>query len=182
MIKKGERYIALEKVYGNFPMIRKMVISGGGNEDDARDIFQDAILIFYRLAIKPDFILSSSISTLLYSISHKLWLKKYRDFDSRRSGISEDVHGKYDLQAEEIEEEEEEEERNKLSEKVLEGLGEPCSAILKMFYYENFSMKEIASRLGYSNENTAKAQKYKCIERGKKILAESLSTLKTLLK
>jgi RNA polymerase sigma factor (sigma-70 family) len=180
MIKKGERSIALEKVYGNFPMIRKVVISGGGNDDDARDIFQDAILVFYRLAIKPDFILSSSISTLLYSISHKLWLKKYRDHDSRKAVLSQDLPEAYDLQAEGIEEEEEE--KNRLSEKVLEGLGEPCSAILKMFYYENFSMKEIASRLGYSNENTAKAQKYKCIERGKKILAESLSTLKTLLK
>jgi RNA polymerase sigma factor (sigma-70 family) len=180
MIKKGERSIALEKVYGNFPMVRKVVISGGGNEDDARDIFQDAILVFYRLAIKPDFILSSSISTLLYSIGHKLWLKKYRDHESRKSSLSQGLPEAYDLQAEEIEDEEQE--RNRLSEKILEGLGEPCSTILKMFYYENFSMKEIASRLGYSNENTAKAQKYKCIERGKKILAESLSTLKTLLK
>jgi RNA polymerase sigma factor (sigma-70 family) len=49
-------------------------------------------------------------------------------------------------------------------------LGEPCRTLLVLFYWEEASMEEIASRLGLANAETAKSKKYQC----KKALQEIL--------
>ena len=89
LIKTGKTTKAFELIYKNFPMMKKMIISSGGTSDDAKDIFQDSVIIFYRMTVKSDFSLSSSISTLLYSICRKLWLKKIRDQLSREIKLTE---------------------------------------------------------------------------------------------
>lgn len=40
---------------------------------------------------------------------------------------------------------------------------EPCASIIKLFYYENLSMDEIAEEIGYKNAQTAKAKKSQCM-------------------
>jgi RNA polymerase sigma factor (sigma-70 family) len=180
LILKGQTSKAFEVIYRNFPMIKKMIITAGGNSDEAKDIFQDSVIVLYRMVCRPDFTLNSSISTLLYSISKKLWLKNIRDVKSRVISLGDESDNK--LSEEDSEEEwMEDAEKNKLAEKVLTELGEPCRSLLEKFYYENASMKEIAQAMGYSNERTAKAQKYKCIERSKKLLQEKIGLLKSLL-
>ncbi|NNE30451.1 MAG: sigma-70 family RNA polymerase sigma factor [Saprospiraceae bacterium] len=54
---------------------------------------------------------------------------------------------------------------------ALHSLGDPCSKLLKLFYYQKASMQEIAIQLGYKNSQTAKNQKYKCIKRLKEMLS-----------
>jgi RNA polymerase sigma factor (sigma-70 family) len=177
LIRKGNQTRAFEKVYGSFPVVRKMIVSSGGTLDDAKDIFQDSIIVFYRMALKPDFILTSAIATFLYSVSRKLWLKRIRDYGSKRLALNNE-----DIVADDPEALTEESEKIRIAEKVVEELGEPCRSLLQLFYFERSSMKEIADQLGYANEKTAKAQKYKCIERGKKMVAEKMILLKTSLK
>ncbi|MBX9852607.1 MAG: sigma-70 family RNA polymerase sigma factor [Cytophagaceae bacterium] len=180
LIRTGKATKAFEVIYKNFPMMKKMIISSGGTSEDAKDIFQESIMIFYRMTGKPDFTLNASISTLLYSICRKLWLKKVRDQVSRESKLSEETHS--ELKEESVDEEWiEDSEKIKMAENVLLQLGEPCRTLLEKFYYEKFSMKEISQSMGYSNEKTAKAQKYKCIERAKKILQEKIVFLKSML-
>lgn len=40
---------------------------------------------------------------------------------------------------------------------------EPCASIIKLFYYENMSLEEIAEEVGYRNAQTAKAKKSQCM-------------------
>lgn len=40
---------------------------------------------------------------------------------------------------------------------------EPCASIIKLFYYEDLSMAEIAEEIGYKNAATAKAKKNQCM-------------------
>lgn len=40
---------------------------------------------------------------------------------------------------------------------------EPCAKIIKLFYYEDLSMTEIAEEIGYKNAATAKAKKNQCM-------------------
>lgn len=40
---------------------------------------------------------------------------------------------------------------------------EPCASIIKLFYYEDLSMEEIAEDIGYKNAQTAKAKKSQCM-------------------
>ncbi len=48
-------------------------------------------------------------------------------------------------------------------------LGEPCKTIIEDFYINNRSMKEICEEFGYTNADNAKTQKYKCLQRLKKL-------------
>lgn len=41
---------------------------------------------------------------------------------------------------------------------------EPCGSIIRLFYYEELSMEEIASEIGYKNATTAKSKKSQCMK------------------
>ena len=57
------------------------------------------------------------------------------------------------------------EERIEAIRKTISNMGKPCSPLLKLFYWERLSWDVIANQLGYSNADTAKTQKYKCIQK-----------------
>ncbi len=48
-------------------------------------------------------------------------------------------------------------------------LGEPCRTILEDFFIRGYSMQQITDKMGYTNADNAKNQKYKCLLRLKKI-------------
>ena len=48
-------------------------------------------------------------------------------------------------------------------------LGEPCKSLIEDFYVHHLSMGEISDKFGYTNAENAKNQKYKCLQRLKKI-------------
>ena len=54
----------------------KLVITNSGTEDEARDIYQDALIVFWEKARKGDLVLTSKISTFIYSICLNLWRKE----------------------------------------------------------------------------------------------------------
>jgi len=57
---------------------------------------------------------------------------------------------------------------SKMEESLLM-LGEPCRTIIQDFYMQNKSMQEICDKFGYTNPENAKTQKYKCLQRLKKL-------------
>ena len=52
---------------------------------------------------------------------------------------------------------------------VVEAMDTPCAPLLLKFYWEGYSMDEIAIQLGYANANSAKTQKNKCMNKLKAI-------------
>ena len=55
---------------------------------------------------------------------------------------------------------EQQNDRQQLTHQILEEIGDPCKSILLMYYFRNFSMESIASRMGYKNEGIAKKKKF----------------------
>ena len=55
---------------------------------------------------------------------------------------------------------------------IIKKLSNKCQLIFERFYYKNESMKNIANALGFSSVNSAKTQKYKCMERAIKLANE----------
>ena len=177
LIRTDNNDKALAALYKHFSMMRKMILSKGGNAEDAEDIFQEALIIFCRKVKEPGFKLTAQLSTYLFSVCRFLWkdeLKKRKQlpFIDFETGF---------MQAEEKEMEGvvEDETRAKLAEKVLNELGERCRELLLLFYKENFKLKDIASKMGYNSENTAKNQKYKCLESAKNKLKDLKQTTQT---
>ncbi|SDD80922.1 RNA polymerase sigma factor, sigma-70 family [Mucilaginibacter pineti] len=160
--------IVLKRLYTTyFPMILQLIINNNGNEDDAKDIYQEAIIVLYNKIKSGEFELSSKLKTYIYSVCRRLWLKRLsqmnryggdiRDFEDHLPVDEElDTHNDRDIQFTKME-------------SALQLLGEPCKTIMEDFYIHNRSMQDICERFGYTNADNAKTQKYKCLQRLKKL-------------
>lgn len=164
----------IQIIYNQYHSVfTKWLITNGGNEDDANDIFQETILVLYHKSKDVDFCLTCSIGTYLFSVGKRLWYKKIQ-LSNKLNTINEsyeehtdDINNyETDDAIEILEAQELKYEQLKLA---MEKLGEPCSKLIELFYIQKKSMQEIAKELNYTNADNAKVQKYKCITRLKKI-------------
>lgn len=159
---------AIETIYReNFAAIKAFVIKNNGYPDDARDIFQEAMIVLFEKAKSDSFVLSCRLQTYLYSVCRRLWLKKLQK-QSRFNPSIELIHDIVPVE-DELELHEQKEANFKLMENALQKVGEPCKSLLEAFYIEKKSMPEIAASFRYTNAENAKTQKYKCLVRLKKI-------------
>jgi len=158
----------LKRIYiAYFPMILQLVISNNGNEDDAKDVYQEAIIVLYNKVKAGSFELSSKLKTYIYSICRRLWLKRLSQM-SRYGGDIHDIQEYLPVEEDLVSHEEKDIQFNKM-EGALSQLGEPCKTIIEDFYIKNRSMQEICEKFGYTNADNAKTQKYKCLQRLKKL-------------
>ncbi|HEY5369586.1 MAG TPA: sigma-70 family RNA polymerase sigma factor [Hanamia sp.] len=158
----------IETIYrDNYPTIKAFIIKNNGYADDARDIFQEAMIILFEKAKSDSFVLSCRLQTYLYSVCRRLWLKKLQK-QNRFNPSVELIHEIVPVE-DELELHEQKEADFKLMENALQKVGEPCKSLLQAFYIEKKSMPEIAQIFHYTNAENAKTQKYKCLVRLKKI-------------
>lgn len=163
---------ALNKLYiGYYPMILQFILNNNGDEDDAKDVYQEGIIVLYNKIKSGNFELSSKLKTYIYSVCRRIWLKKL----SQRSKKSNDVSDFEDIMAVEVdlEQYEEKEEQFEKMQSALLLLGEPCKTIIQDFYIHNLSMQDICEKFGYTNTDNVKTQKYKCLQRLKKLFFQS---------
>lgn len=150
----------------HFNMIRNFVEMNTGTKDDAADLFQEVLIILYEKIRDKKLHISCSLKTYLYSVARNQWLKKLRD---QKKNIK--VRNFEDFIA--IQEEDELPLPGLDLKNLFNEIGEACRKLLILFYYKKKSMEEISLELNYSNADTAKNQKYKCIQRLKKMVAEN---------
>ncbi|WP_317163262.1 RNA polymerase sigma factor [Sphingobacterium composti Ten et al. 2007 non Yoo et al. 2007] len=168
-IAQGDnRYI--NKIYKVFyPSIAHMIISNNGTDDEAKDIFQEAVMVLYDKITQQKFELNSKLSTFLYAVSRRLWLKQLaRKGHSRNTSDISDFEDILHVE-EDIQQHQEIENKFDQMNEAMNQLGEPCQTLLKDFYIKNLSMRDITDKFGYTNSDNAKTQKYKCLQRLKKI-------------
>ena len=165
LLKSGKQNKAFLKLYKNYPQVEKLILSKGGSKEDAKDVFQEALIIFYEKVCNTKFNLTSAIGTYLYSVSRFLWKDQHLKRKRKQSVI---VDFEFTSEeAAEFQEAIEREEKFKKIEQVLTQIGEKCLQILTLFYYNGLTMKAIATKVGLKSEKIAKNQKYKCLERAK---------------
>lgn len=170
LIRLDKNDQALLALYKNFPVVKKMIRLNGGNLADAEDIFQEALIILCRKVKDTSFVLSAQLSTYLFSVCRFLWKDELK---KRKKQLVQDADtGMNELPDTEFKDWIEEEARIKLAEKVITELGDRCREVLLLFYNGGLKLKDIAAKMGYSSENTAKNQKYKCLEAAKNRLKE----------
>lgn len=154
-ICKGDEK-ALEYLYKkHYRMMTRMVISNSGTEQEAKDVYQEAILVFWQKSISGNFVLTAKISTFIYSVCKNLWRKELE----RKRRLSHEEKDSLQFQ------DEDKKERAEIMLKCINQLGETCKKVLMYYYYDGLSMQDIADKLGFANTNTAKTKKYKCKEK-----------------
>jgi RNA polymerase sigma factor (sigma-70 family) len=159
---------AIEAIYkDNYGLIQHFVINNNGSEDDARDIFQEALMVLYEKAQSGTFELNCQIRTYLYSVCRRLWLKKLqqnRRFETPIENLEDLVPVEEDLESHE-----KQNQQYVVMRTAMGKIGEPCKSLLEAFYVHHKNMIEIAAFFGYTNADNAKNQKYKCLMRLKKL-------------
>ncbi len=137
-----------------FPLVAAYIRRRGGDLENAREIFQEAIVLYYEKCVNDGFRSDEEDSAYLMGIAKKLWLKHYAR-SAKNVGMEQvDVA--------------EENEKGPIGNKLLQHLkqtGERCLDLLQSFYYEKLTMHQVADRFGYSGERSATVQKFKCLEK-----------------
>jgi RNA polymerase sigma factor (sigma-70 family) len=159
---------AVEALYkSHFTMIQHFVLNNNGSFDDARDLFQEAMITLYEKVQSDSFVLSCQIKTYLFSICKNLWLKRLKQMGKYSAPLStEEESIAVDADLEEFQKKDA---AFSIMNRALNSLGEPCKSLLEGYYLNKKGMQELADDFGYTNADNAKNQKYKCLMRLKKL-------------
>lgn len=155
----------------NNKAITHLVLRNNGVIEDAEDLFQEVLFSFFRHVWDNKFTLQddTKISTYLYAIARKLWLKKLNK-DGKAPLHEAEFVSKFSnpdispinalIEKEELE----------IAHSIFKKLGELCQAILKAYYLEQKSMEEIAVLFNLGNANTVKVRKFRCMKELSKLM------------
>jgi RNA polymerase sigma factor (sigma-70 family) len=129
------------------PMIRLMVTRLGGTSEDAKDIFQEGLMIMLEKLDDNKFALTCKFKTFLYCVCENLWksviVKRHASANYFNRRVAEDEEKDFTETSD-----------NKLREDIFrnayDSLDQVGKTILKL-YWEELSPQEIADRLGYTN-------------------------------
>ncbi len=163
-IREGsdEGIIALYKLYRTeFLGWARKVFSLG--EDLAADAFQEAILAVRHNVATGKYNADATLKTYLFTIGKNQIMRRHRK-ESRE--IKQSTLDPYRSSDESFQEPSERQIRIR---NAMQQMTEPCKSIIKMYYYQGFSMQIIATRLDYKNAQVVKSQKVRCMDQLKKL-------------
>lgn len=169
-IKSGNRK-TLENIY---TMYRKSFIDWSIrafriSTEEALDIYQQTILAFYENIVCGKLSqVKGNLRTYLFAIGKNKVYELHR-YQGKVRNLGDQLPDREETSGEDPECSER---LLSLSKECLVLLGNPCREVLESYYYHKNSMKDIAARLGYKNEQTAKNQKYKCLARLREIFRQ----------
>lgn len=154
--------IVLEYVYKKyFPSVRFFVIKNSGTDEDAKDVFQEAIILIYKRLKDGSLDLSCAFKTYLYSVCRIFWLRQLEKRKVRNEIVT-------DNQAfvqidDDIEVQIEEQEQFRIYQKHFQLLHKDCQEILQLFL-KKVPLKEIAQKMSIKSDKYLKKRKYDCKE------------------
>jgi RNA polymerase sigma factor (sigma-70 family) len=156
--------IVLQYIYRNFySKINFFIKKNSGDDDDANDVFQEAIIIIYRKLKANELVLDCSFETYLYSVCRFLWLKQLDKRKIEKEKIKDNHEYSEDIYDDGLEKVVDLNERYRLYQKHFTNLGKDCQKVLQL-YFDKVPLKNIAQIMGFKSEKYAKKRKFKCKE------------------
>lgn len=137
-----------------FPSAAQQIKRMGGTLEDAKDVFHDALLIYLERKATGQLQIHTSVKAYLLGITKILWLHSRKQYFSP---LPEEVESF-------VQEEQQESEEKNITDYLMFA-GQKCLQLLKAFYFEQLSLKDIASQFGFNGVRSATVQKYKCIQK-----------------
>lgn len=137
-----------------FPAVARHVSRMGGSLEQAQDIFQDALVIYYeKVQASADNIRVSEKAYLL-GIAKHLWSQAYKTNIKSQPLAGADFEAVAD-----------ERPATQMLMHYLETAGQKCMELLKAYYYDHLPAGDVATLFGYSGVRSATVAKYKCLEK-----------------
>ncbi|VAW20298.1 hypothetical protein MNBD_BACTEROID01-1185 [hydrothermal vent metagenome] len=157
--------LVLQYIYKQFfYKVNSFIRNNSGVEDDAGDIFQEAIIVIFRKLKEDDSIFDNrSFQTYLFTVCRYLWLKQLESRRIEKEKIKDTLPFREDIYDNSMAELASKNERYGLYQKHFKNLSTDCQKIMQMFF-EKIPLRQIAQIMGYKSEKYAKKRKYKCKE------------------
>ena len=166
--------VVLGSLYAEmYPKVRIYILQNNGSEAQAKDIFQDAFLAFWKNIKEGKFNMhkTSSVKGYLMTIAKNKWIDYLRSSAYKKT-ITADTILQLHSENEENESGSGQNEKQKAAmQNALRKLGDNCRTVLKLFYFERMSMNEISKRLNIGAAS-ARNQKYRCMEKLRSLTLE----------
>ena len=160
---RSNREQTLTRLYAqSFPAVRRYVQQRGGSAQDAKDVFQDAVVLFYEQAVSGRLTLTASASTYLFAVSRNRWKQELSRRNTQQTAPLTEDHTQLpeDPAADAA--------TLDMAAVVLQQLAQltaKCRSMLLSFYYFQQPLEQIAAEHQYSSVRSATVQKFKCLER-----------------
>ncbi|MCF8224866.1 MAG: sigma-70 family RNA polymerase sigma factor [Bacteroidales bacterium] len=150
--------ILLQVYKENFPYVRAYVENHGGNEQQAKDIFQEAMIIVYQKIKADKFQLYCKFSTYLYAVCKRLWIQDRKKWILRMNKLKEmpavsEPEKQYGNDDPDL--------ARQLFDKYFTRLSPDCQKLLRL-YFNGLSMEEITTVMNMSNVHHTSDKKYRC--------------------
>jgi RNA polymerase sigma factor (sigma-70 family) len=155
-----------QEIFGSFS---NWVYKNNGSTIDAEDAFQQGLLNFYLNLKSNKYIYQegTKITTIVFQYAKMVWINELNSGRLKTKTQMPDFYDETDVEP--IPQEQLERlEIIKFVNKCLEELKEDCLKVVKWFYIEEFSIKEIAEKLGMQ-ETSTKQKRYDCTQKLKSI-------------
>ena len=168
----GERR-AFDHLYRNgLPLAAKTLREAGCPAADVDDFFQEALLALYQQVVDGRFELRSDtkVTTYLVRLCRNRWIDRTRRVEHRRTQLV-DSHPEsaLGLGGDEVEEEwQTREAQLQALDAAFAQLGERCQHMLRRFYHDRVALADIAIERDIT-PSTAKNEKYRCMQRLRKL-------------
>ncbi len=163
-IKKEDGRILLEIYQTYFPQVRHHILSNSGNQFDAEDVFQDAMVIIYVKARNNSLILSSSFGTYLNSVARFIWFNELKRKRKYFGNLTENSFGELVPDTIDFLDDYIRLEKRKLIMEHYCELNEECKKILDLFIKE-VPLAGITNAMGYSSDQYTRIRRGYCKER-----------------
>jgi DNA-directed RNA polymerase specialized sigma24 family protein len=145
-----------ERLYDKvFLKVATFISKRGGTIDDAKDLYHDALMIYYERSVQLEFELHSTEEAYIMGITKNLWSQKLKE-DLKTHSLDDEYVLKEE-KADFID--------HQHLYKVIITAGKKCLDMLSMFYVKQSALREVASAFGFKSEHSAAVQKYKCLEK-----------------
>jgi len=169
---RNDDFRLLDELYeSNAPQVKRWILKNSGSIEDAKDIFQETIMVIIKKAYDPDFVLTYPIGGLIFKIAKFKWtdqLRKKKTTQKVRNEVKDRLIKKEEDFSLVIEAFAEEEIKQKKLDLSFEQLSDRCKSLLRMVI-EGKKPAEIVNSLKMNNLNTVYRRKNACLQRWKEL-------------
>ena len=182
LIKKGKGNEVISHLYKLlFPKVRNYILRQHGRKEDSSDVFQDALLYFYKQVMDNSYNDKYTVYGYIYKLCINRWINKIKR--DQKMVLSSEMIENYDEKIDNNFGEIDElfNSRSQI-ESILETIGDKCKEILMSTIAYDLMIEDIVIRMGFISEGAAKMQIKRCKEKLYKIVKENPQIIKKLIR
>lgn len=172
---KDNDSMALKAFYtSNYHKVELLVLKNSGSQEHAKDVYQEAFISMWNNIRNGTFEAKndSALQGYLYTIAKNKWMDVLRSKRFKTTQSLTEERSLFLTQEENATDDDDYASKLNIAMKAFQGLGQPCKDLLKTFYFEKKSLRDIAASLDIG-ESSVRNKKYRCMEKLRNIALDS---------